>query len=330
MAAILINFKARLEGNLAIVGGYDMTFKVPVEIAKAAIASGCTKCTTNWQKLLILGFLAGAYIAFGALLSEIVAGGLSNGTITAADGGIWKIALPAGLVKFAAGAVFPVGLILVVIAGSELFTGNCLFAPISVLNKESTLKGLASNWTMVYIGNFVGSIFLAFFLAYKCGFFNAMPWAGWAVTVANTKCGLDPMTAFLRGVGCNWLVCLAVWLAISADDVVGKILGIWFPIMAFVTIGFEHSVANMFFIPLGIFVANDPAISANLATAKISTVNLVGTTGWYNFFVTNLIPVTLGNIVGAVLFVACLYWYVYMHGPLCIPKSDIKASKKSK
>lgn len=307
-----------------------MAFKVPVEIAKAAIASGCTKCTTNWQKLLILGFLAGAYIAFGALLSEIVAGGLSNGTITAADGGIWKIALPGGLVKFAAGAVFPVGLILVVIAGSELFTGNCLFAPISVLNRESTLKGLASNWTLVYIGNFVGSIFLAFFLAYKCGFFNAMPWAGWAVTVANTKCGLDPMTAFLRGVGCNWLVCLAVWLAISADDVVGKILGIWFPIMAFVTIGFEHSVANMFFIPLGIFVANDPAISANLATAKISTVNLMGTTGWYNFFVTNLIPVTLGNIVGAVLFVACLYWYVYMRGPLCTPKSDIKASKKSK
>jgi formate/nitrite transporter len=307
-----------------------MAFKVPVEIAKAAIASGCTKCTINWQKLLILGFLAGAYIAFGALLSEIVAGGLSNGTITAADGGIWKIALPAGLVKFTAGAVFPVGLILVVIAGSELFTGNCLFAPISVLNRESTLKGLASNWTLVYIGNFVGSIFLAFFLAYKCGFFNAMPWAGWAVTVANTKCGLDPMTAFLRGVGCNWLVCLAVWLAISADDVVGKILGIWFPIMAFVTIGFEHSVANMFFIPLGIFVANDPAISANLATAKISTANLVGTTGWYNFFVTNLIPVTLGNIVGAVLFVACLYWYVYMRGPLCTPKSDIRASKKVK
>ena len=117
-----------------------MTFKVPAEIAKAAIASGCTKCAITWQKMLILGFLAGAYIAFGGLLSEIVAGGLSNGNITAADGTIWKIALPVGLVKFAAGAVFPVGLMLVVIAGSELFTGNCLFAPISVLNKESTLK----------------------------------------------------------------------------------------------------------------------------------------------------------------------------------------------
>jgi formate/nitrite transporter FocA (FNT family) len=116
-----------------------MVFKVPADIAKAAISTGCTKCTITWQKLLILGFLAGAYIAFGALLSEIVAGGLSNGTVTAADGSIWKIALPSGIVKLAAGAVFPVGLMLVVIAGSELFTGNCLFASISLLNKESSL-----------------------------------------------------------------------------------------------------------------------------------------------------------------------------------------------
>ena len=106
-----------------------MSFKIPAEIAKASIASGCTKCAMSWQKLFALGFLAGAYIAFGALLSEIVAGGLSSGTITSPDGAIWKIALPAGLVKLAAGAVFPVGLMLVVIAGAELFTGNCMFAP---------------------------------------------------------------------------------------------------------------------------------------------------------------------------------------------------------
>ena len=299
-----------------------MTFKAPAEIAEAAVTAGCTKCATPWKKLLILGFLAGAYIAFGALLSEIVAGGLSNGTITAADGSIWKIAFPSGLVKFAAGAVFPVGLILVVIAGSELFTGNCLFAPISVLNKESSVKGLFVNWTVVYVGNFIGSIFLAFFLAYKCGFFNAMPWAGWAATVANAKCGLDPLTAFLRGIGCNWLVCLAVWLAISADDVISKIVAIWFPIMAFVTIGFEHSVANMFFIPLGIFVANDPSIAPSLTSAQVSTANLAGVNGWHNFFISNLIPVTLGNIVGAALFVAAIYWYVYVRDPLCMIKQE--------
>lgn len=297
-----------------------MAFKVPAEIAKAAIATGCTKCNITWQKLLVLGFLAGAYIAFGALLSEIVAGGLSNGTITIADGTVWKIALPSGLVKLATGAVFPVGLMLVVIAGSELFTGNCMFAPISVLNGESSWKGLAKNWTLVYIGNFLGSIFVAFFLAYKCGYFNSMPWESWAVSVANTKCGLDFTTAFLRGIGCNWLVCLAVWLAISSEDVISKIFAVWFPIMAFVTIGFEHSVANMFFIPLGIFVANNPAMTASLATAKVSTANLMGATGWYNFFITNLVPVTLGNIVGAALFVAALYWYVYIRGPLCVPK----------
>ncbi len=301
-----------------------MSFKIPAEIAKASIASGCTKCAMSWQKLFALGFLAGAYIAFGALLSEIVAGGLSRGTITGPDGAIWKIALPAGLVKFAAGAVFPVGLMLVVIAGAELFTGNCMFAPISILGRESSLKGLAVNWSIVYIANLIGSLFVAFLLAYKCGFFNAMPWAGWAATIANTKCGLDFTTAFLRGIGCNWLVCLAIWLAISSDDITGKILSIWFPIMAFVTIGFEHSVANMFFIPLGIFVANDPSTASSLAAANVNTANLIGSTGWYNFLITNLLPVTLGNIVGAALFVAAIYWYVYLRGPLCAAPANVK------
>lgn len=258
-----------------------------------------------------------------------MAGGLSNGTITTADGAIWKIALPTGLVKFAAGAVFPVGLMLVVIAGSELFTGNCMFAPISVLHGESSFKGLMKNWSLVYIGNFLGSIFVAYFLAYQCGLFDNMPWASWAATVANTKCGLDFTTAFLRGIGCNWLVCLAVWLAISSEDVISKIFSCWFPIMAFVTIGFEHSVANMFFIPLGLFVAGDPEIAAKLTTANVATANLAGGAGWYNFFVTNLIPVTLGNIVGAALFVAALYWYVYMRGPLCVTNnSAVKPTQK--
>jgi len=185
------------------------------------------------------------------------------------------------------------------------------------------------NWSLVYVGNFLGSIFVAFFLAYLCGFFDNMPWAGWAATVANGKCGLDFSTAFLRGIGCNWLVCLAVWLAISSEDIISKIFACWFPIMAFVAIGFEHSVANMFFIPLGIFAANNPAIAAKLATANVATANLVGSNGWHNFFITNLIPVTLGNIVGAALFVAMLYWYVYLRGPLCVLKPEkTKTAKK--
>ncbi|HMK47258.1 MAG TPA: formate/nitrite transporter family protein [Methanocella sp.] len=310
-----------------------MAFKVPADIAKAAIASGQTRCTTTWSKLLLLAFLAGAYIAFGALLSEIVAGGLSNGAITLADGTMYKITVPGGLVKLAAGAVFPVGLMLVVIGGSELFTGNCMFAPIALLDKKIGLKGLTINWTLVFIGNFIGAMFVAVFLAYLTGLFNTMPWASWAVSVASTKVGLTWEQAFLRGIGCNWLVCLAVWLMISADDVISKIFACWFPIMAFVTIGFEHNVANMFFIPLGIFVANDPSIAATLGAAKVTVpATLLGTQGWINFLWNNLIPVTLGNIVGAVVFVSMIYWWVYIRSPLCVtpPKTTepIKATIK--
>ena len=187
----------------------------------------------------------------------------------------------------------------------------------------------------MYICNFIGSLLLAYFLAYKCGYFNVMPWAGYAATVANTKCGLDFMTAFLRGVGCNWLACLAIWLALSAEDTISRIFAIWPPIMAFVATGFEHSVANMFFIPffipLGIFVADDPATTAVLEIAKTYIVNSGGTTGWHNFFTTNLVPVTLGNIVGAALFVAAIYWYVYINIPLCTPKvSEIKLAQAKK
>jgi formate/nitrite transporter len=289
-----------------------MALKAPLDICKAASTAGCTKCSIWVDKLLLLGFLAGAYIAFGALLSEIVAGGMAGGTITMADGSIAKLALPQGLIKFAAGAVFPVGLMLVVIAGSELFTGNCMFLPIGILNKEGTWTGLAINWIVVYVGNFIGSLFVAYFLAYQTGLFANLPWAQWAATVANGKCGLDFMTAFFRGIGCNWLVCLAVWLALSADDVIGKIFSCWFPIMAFVTIGFEHSVANMFFIPLGIFVAGDSAIAAKLTAANVA----MGNISWYNFLVTNLIPVTLGNIVGGAIFVSFIYWWVYLRSPL--------------
>ncbi|WP_174590205.1 formate/nitrite transporter family protein [Methanocella conradii] len=306
-----------------------MAFKAPLDISKAASSAGCTKCSIKLDKLLLLGFLAGAYIAFGALLSEIVAGGmLSGGKI-----GDMAVVMPPGLLKFAAGAMFPVGLMLVVIAGSELFTGNCMFLPIGVLNKEGTWTGLAINWIVVYIGNLIGSIFVAYFLAYQSGLFNTAPFAVWATAnVANAKAGLDFWTAFLRGIGCNWLVCLAVWLALSADDIISKIFSCWFPIMAFVTIGFEHSVANMFFIPLGIFVANDPNIVAKAGLTAAQTSNLVGTTGWYNFFITNLIPVTLGNIVGGAIFVSLIYWWVYLRSPLVTvkPAEPAKAAPQAK
>ena len=310
-----------------------MTFKTPGDITKAAIATGGTKCTITWDKLLILAFLAGAYIAFGGLLSEIVAGGLSNGAITLADGTKNVITAPSGLVKFATGAVFPVGLMLVVIAGSELFTGNAMFVPIAWLDKKASLKGFAINWTLVYIGNFIGALFVAYVLAYYSGLFNAAPWAQWSMNVANAKVGLSMDDAFLRGIGCNWLVCLAVWLAVSAEDVISKIFACWFPIMAFVTIGFEHSVANMFFIPLGIAVANDAgiisALKINVATAYPNIGQGLGT-DWVHFLINNLLPVTLGNIVGAAIFVSMLYWWIYVRSPLCITTTPPAAAAAPK
>jgi formate transporter len=315
-----------------------MPFKPPAEITKAAIASGCTKCTTTWDKLLILAFLAGAYIAFGGLLAEIVVGGMSGGFVqTLTDKSTQTIAVPTGIMKFVAGAVFPVGMMLVVIAGSELFTGNCMFAPISWLDKKITLKGFAINWTLVYIGNLIGALFVVYFLAYWSGLFtqSAAPQIGtWALNVANGKLGLTWDDALLRGIGCNWLVCLAAWLAISSDDIIGKILGIWFPIMAFVTIGFEHSVANMFFIPLGIALANDSGALSTLKVGSVTTTyaNLGQglTTEWTHFIVNNLIPVTVGNILGAAIFVAALYWWVYIRSPLCIATSAAPAAAPAK
>jgi formate/nitrite transporter len=232
------------------------------------------------DKLLILGFLAGAFIAFGGQLA-----------VTVAAGNPWPAELP-GLQKFVFGAVFPVGLMLVIIAGSELFTGNCMVPLISCLNKKAKWSGLLRNWVIVYIGNFLGALFFAYFLSYQTGLLTKEPWLTYIGNIATAKTTLTWSAAFWRAVGCNWLVGLAVWMAIGSEDIGGKIAAIWFPIMAFVAMGLEHSIANMYFIPAAIF------ISGNIT--------------WSAFITSNLIPVTLGNIVGGALFVGVLYWWVYL------------------
>lgn len=264
-----------------------MAFKTPKEIAEAACSAGTVKTQLSWDKMLILGVLAGAYIAFGAQLALYAAAG------------DWatKLGMP-GIQRFILGGVFPVGLMLVVIAGSELFTGNCMIPVISCMNGKAKIAGLLKNWGFVYIGNFIGALIVAYFLAHLTGLFDKPVWHSFAGSVASAKCSLDWGQAFLRGIGCNWLVCLAVWMAISSDSVIGKVWAIWFPIMAFVALGFEHSIANMFFIPLGILE------HATYASGEAVT--------WADFFIKNLIPVTLGNIVGAAFFVSGLYWWVYL------------------
>lgn len=256
------------------------SFKSPAETTKAVSGIAGVKDKSPVSVSFVLGFLAGAYIAFGGLLAEVATAGL------AAAG------CPPGIVKLIFGGVFPVGLILVVIGGADLFTGNCMYMPVGILDKSATWAGLGKNWSVSFISNFIGALFVAYFLAVASGLMTVDPFMAGAIGVAEKKVALTWGEAFFRAIGCNWLVCLAVYVAVASDDVISKILGIWFPIMAFVAIGFEHSVANMFFIPLGIFLGGDVT--------------------WTQFIMNNLIPVTLGNIVGGALFVGIIYWFAFL------------------
>lgn len=260
-------------------------FNAPANIAENVIEKvGVSKCKIGILKVIVLGILAGAFIAFGAQLATRVMTDIDS----------------FGLRVFMGGAVFSVGLMLVVIAGAELFTGNNLMF-MSVLNGNAKFSNMLGKWALVYLANLAGSLLLVFFMFQSgllhtaAGGLNAV--GSTAVGIANTKAmELTFWQVFIRGILCNWLVCLAVWLALAAHDVPGKILGIFFPIMAFVASGFEHSIANMYFIPMG--MALDSSIT-------------------FGGFINNLAASTLGNIVGGAGFVATLYWYVFR-------KCDIK------
>ena len=258
-----------------------MAFKTPQEIVRTVESMGSAKASLPLGKLLLLGFLAGAYIGLGGMLAQVVAGGMPE-EFRKAYPGLWKLVF---------GGVFPVGLMLVVIAGSELFTGNTALMAPSTLSRATSGWALLRNWVWSFVGNFAGAVFVAFCLVYLTGVLAQDPWLSCAREIAEKKIRQDFWPLFLKGVGCNWLVCLAVWLAVAADDVAGKILAIWWPIMAFVAIGFEHSVANMYFVPVGIY------LGANVT--------------WMDFLAKNLLPVTLGNIVGGAVFVGCFYAYLY-------------------
>ena len=269
-----------------------MVAKSPQETIKAINKAGKAKSQMNFEKTLIMGFLAGVFIAFGGFLAVIVGGGMPE--IKAANPGLQKLVF---------GGVFPVGLMLVVIAGAELFTGNTAVSVPGVLSGQISCFSWLRNLTLSYAGNLIGSLFVAYFLAYQTGSLSSEPWLSFTNAVSEFKVNQSFWILFLKAIGCNWLVCLSIWMAVASDEISGKILGIWFPIMAFVTLGFEHSIANMFFIPLGIFYG-----------AHVT---------WSQFFIVNLIPVTLGNIVGGSFFVGTIYWYVYIY-----EKKDAAAEEK--
>lgn len=254
---------------------------IPPEMANQILGAGVKKVQMDTLSMMLLGILAGVFIGFGANFYTVVMTGSGS--------------MPYGVSKLLGGLVFSLGLILVVIAGAELFTGNNLIV-VAVAAKKVSVKYLLRNWVIVYIGNFIGSIALAAIVWQSGQGDGAIGDA--AVKIANSKCGLAVTQALLRGVLCNVLVCLAVWMCFSARTTTDKIMAIVFPITAFVACGFEHSVANMYFIPLGLFLAPG---------ASVEAANLT----WANFFMNNLIPVTIGNIIGGAGF-GLLFYALYL------------------
>jgi len=274
-------------------------YLTPKEIAEVTVERGIKKSKLSAKRLFVLGILAGAFIAFAAEGSNMAAYNLFANPDTY------------GLGKALAGAIFGTGLMMVILAGGELFTGNTLLV-MGVMEKKIPLKSMLKNWIVVYIGNFVGSLLIAYMMSHS-GLFGSSAGQLGAMTIkiASYKVGLSFMEAFYLGLMCNWLVCIAVWMSYGAKDFTGKIVAIFFPIWLFITSGFEHSVANMYYIPAGIMAKSNPefvetAINMGMTPEKLMHLN------WTTFLTNNLLPVTLGNIVGGGLFVGAVYWYVYL------------------
>jgi formate transporter len=264
----------------------------PAQMAERVEGVGVTKVQLQFWNSLMLAILAGAFIALGAEFSTLTITGISPGF---------------GLQKLAGGVTFCLGLILVVVAGAELFTGNNLIV-MAWASGNIGLGKLLGSWALVYVGNLIGSLATVglMFLTEQWKFANFGVGAT-ALTIANAKVNLAFMPALVRGIMCNALVCLAVWLCFSARSVTDKILAILFPITAFVASGFEHSIANMYFIPMGIALSTQPDVvaAAGLTAADLVRLNWGG-------FVGNLVPVTIGNIIGGGVMVAFVYWFIYL------------------
>lgn len=260
------------------------------EILEKVSDSGIAKAEGKTLRLLIWALLAGAYIAFGAQASQMV----SFNLLADPDS--------LGVGRLVSAAVFPVGLMMVVLCGAELFTGNCLMI-IGVLDRKIRISGMLRNWVLVYLGNFLGALLVVALMKSTGLWETGSGLLGASVIkTAQAKVQLSFGQAFVRGILCNWLVCLAVWMSTGARETVSKIFAIWFCIGLFVISGFEHSIANMYFIPAGIAAAADSGL-AQLAGCDVSVLT-VG-----NFLVKNLLPVTLGNILGGGLFVGMVYWF---------------------
>ena len=280
-----------------------MVFHPPVAIVAKAGDAGKYKVGLPAWNMVVRGFMSGAYIAMGGALATVCSTG-----IMATDATLRYGTASAGFSQLILGAVFPVGLIITVLTGAELFTGDAMLAPMAAFIHKISWAQVINLWIWVYIGNLIGSVFWAYLMANgpfvtfdAAGTATISAFGTRAIAIAGAKVSYVGMmgmwSAFLKGIGCNYLVNLAILLGICSDDAVGKFFGIWFPIMAFVSSGLEHSVANMYFIPAGILT------SGLTGTATTAT--------WINMWTSNLIPVTIGNIVGGMFFVGVLYWVAF-------------------
>ena len=269
---------------------------LPAEMAAKAEEIGVKKAGLDYGRLFTLAVLAGAFIALGALFSTTVAAGSS--------------ALPYGIGRLLAGLVFSMGLILVVVGGAELFTGNNLIV-MAWANRRITTRLMLRNWVVVYLGNFVGAAATAVlvYLSGQYAFGNGAVGAQ-ALATANAKVNLGFAQAVVLGILCNALVCLAVWLSYSGRSTTDKILAITGPITAFVAAGFEHSVANMYFIPIAMFIRAGAPESFWKAIARTAADYPALT--WQRLLLNNLLPVTLGNVIGGAVLVGVVYWFVYL------------------
>ena len=272
-----------------------MAALTPREIMIKQSDASVGKAEGTLGKLFVLGILAGAFIALGAQGSLMASFNLTSDPSTF---GVGKVVM---------GAVFPVGLMMVVLCGAELFTGNCLMI-IGALDKKIRVSGMLRNWTVVYLGNLAGSLLIVLAIAYS-GLWESGAGLLGAVTVKTAvgKCSLSFGRAVVLGIFCNFLVCLAVWMAAGSQETIGKIFSIWFCIGLFIISGFEHSVANMYFIPAGMLAAENASYADMLGLDT-------GCLTMFGFFIKNLLPVTIGNIIGGSFFVGLTYWGCFRTG----------------
>jgi formate transporter len=282
-------------------GGLDAL--PPAEMARRAEIVGETKAAMGPADVFFLAILAGAFIAMGAIFATtVMAGGMHTAY---------------GVIRLLGGVAFSLGLILVVVAGAELFTGNNLIVMAWASRRVSTLR-LLGNWALVYAGNFVGAVATAaLMLVSKQYTFGHGAVGVTALTIASSKTSLGFVQAIALGAFCNALVCLAVWLTYGAHTTADKILAVIPPIAAFVAAGFEHSVANMYFIPMGLLIKTKHSwINSTNGLPDLSHLT------WGRFLAHNLLPVTIGNIVGGALMVGAVYWFVYLRRRRPVPDAD--------